>query len=70
MAKQKVSEAKLRLIRAKLRNCPEKHEYYLALQDYPTLPLSPRAETQEQLVGIMEYHLQVAENGEVLEVEE
>jgi hypothetical protein len=65
-----MAQAQLRLVRAKLFNCPEKFEYFLALQDFPKLPLSPRADTQEQLVEILEYHRQVAENGEPMEVEE
>ena len=70
MAKQKVSDVQLRLIRARLRNCPEKVEFFLALDKWPTLPLTPRAETQEQLVAILEYHKQVAQHGEPMEVEE
>ena len=59
----------LAVIRKPMYNAPEVNEYFLALKDFPLVPMpTPRTLTREQLIETLEYYLYVAKNGEVMEV--
>lgn len=57
-------------VKKKMRNMPEKFEYFLALEAFPELPMqTPRTFSRDDLVKVLERWVEIAKNGELVEVE-
>ena len=50
-------------------NAPERVEYYLALAAFPEVPMpTPRVASRDELIAVIEHYLEVAKDGELVEV--